>query len=100
MAESPKLSALKQLSNQLPVANKQMAQRQQATRDIQLQQAIQKAAPTGNITQTAQQTGAAMAQTAGQQAVQNTQTAMQQQGQIAQLGQQEQQLQNQQQLQI
>lgn len=95
MAESPKMSALQQLSNQLPVANRQLAQRQQAARDLQLQQAIQKAPTTAPIAQSAQQTGAAMAQAAGQQQLQNVQQGVEQQGQIAKLGLQEQQQQGQ-----
>lgn len=83
--QSPRLKALQNLSNALPVANSRVAQGQQAARDIQLQQAV-KAAPQGqNTTQAAQQTGAAAAQQAGQENVQRAQNMIQQQGQIGQL---------------
>lgn len=96
--QSTRLKALQNLSNQLPVANAQVAQGQAAARDMQLQQAV-KAAPAGqNITQTAQQTGAASAQNAGQQLIQNASNQVKQQGQVGQLALGEQQLGNQQSL--
>lgn len=89
--ETPRLRALRNLSAQLPVANSNIASGQQAARDMQLQQAVAKAPPKANITQAAQQTGAAEAQNAGQQMVQNAQQGIKQQGQVGQLGIQEQQ---------
>jgi hypothetical protein len=82
-----KLTALQQLSQQIPVASSRAAQQQQAARDIQLQQAVAKAPVTAPVQQTAAQVGAAQAQTAGQQAVQAATSQIQQQGQIAQQGQ-------------
>lgn len=94
MATTPRLQALQNLSNQLPVANQQLAANQSAARNMQLQAAI-KAAPVGQATTaTAQQTGAAAATQAGQQAVTNAQQLIQQQGQVGQLGLAEQQRQN------
>lgn len=83
---SPRQKALQNLSNQLPVANQRVAQGQQAARDMQLQQAVQKAPAGQNITQTAQQTGAAAAQNAGAQMVEQAQNQVKQQGQIGQIG--------------
>lgn len=83
---TPRMQALRNLANQLPVANKQVAAGQQASRDMQLQQAVKAAPPSANIIQAAQQTGAASAQSAGQQTVQNAQQQTQQAGQIGQLG--------------
>jgi hypothetical protein len=82
-----KLTALQQLSQQIPVASSRAAQQQQAARDIQLQQAVAKAPTTAPVQQTAAQVGAAQAQTTGQQAVQAATNQIQQQGQIAQQGQ-------------
>ncbi len=88
MADTPRMSALKQLSASLPVANQRVATQQRAARDLQLQQAVQQATPAGATTQAAQNTGTAMAAQAGAQQVANTQQGIQQQGQVAQLGQQ------------
>lgn len=82
------MSALKQLSASLPVANSQVASQQQAARDMQLQTAVQKASPTTNTAAAAQQTGAAVAQQAGDQQVEATKAGMTQQTQVGQLGQQ------------
>lgn len=84
MADSPRLSALKQLSSQIPVANSRIAQQQKAGRDLQLQQAVARA-PAGAGVQQAQQAGAQQAAQAGQQTLDTQQTGMQQQGQVAQV---------------
>lgn len=96
--QSTRLKALQNLSNQLPVANSQVAQGQAAARDMQLQQAVKAAPTTQNVTQAAQQTGAASAQNAGQQFIQNAGQQVKQQGQVGQLALGEQQLGNQQSL--
>jgi hypothetical protein len=88
MADTPRMSALKQISNSLPVANKKVATQQQAARDLSLQQAIGKAPATAATPAMAQQTGAAIAQQAGQQQVANVQTGLEQQSAVGQLGQQ------------
>lgn len=80
-----RLEQLKALSNQLPVANQQIAQQQQAARAIQLQQQLGQAAPGAGVRQ-AQAVGAQQVGLAGQQAVQNMQQASAQQGQIAKIG--------------
>lgn len=92
MAETmtPRMKALQNLSSALPVTNQRVAQGQAAARDIQLQQAVQKAPPKANITQAAQQTGASSAQQTSQQLVERAGQQIQQQGQIGQLGAQEQ----------
>lgn len=90
MSESPRMSALKALSNKLPVANTQLQKQQAAARDIQLQQAVGGAAPAAATTQNAQQTATAQTQNAGQQVIQGAQQQVQQQGQIQQTGVQEQ----------
>lgn len=86
MAETQRMSALKSLANQLPVANRRIATQQQAARDIQLQQAAAQS-PVGpsapKIAPVAQQTGAAVAQMAGEQQVQAAQQTGQQLGQVA-----------------
>lgn len=96
--QSPRLTALQNLRNQLPVANQQFAQGLQAARDIQLQQAVAKAPVGAAIAPTAQQTaGAAVAQT-GQQQVERAQQSVSQEGQVGQAQLQEQQLGAQQQI--
>lgn len=80
-----RLEQLKALSNQLPVANQQIAQQQQAARNIQLQQQLGQAAPGVGVRQS-QAVGAQQVGQAGQQAVQNIQQASAQQGQVAKLG--------------
>jgi hypothetical protein len=92
MAVSPKLSALQNLQNQIPVANQKMAAGMKAARDIQIQQAVAKAPVGGAIAPAAQQTAAAVATQAGQQAAQQGQQAVQQAGQVGQLQLGEQQL--------
>ena len=87
--QSQRMSALQQLAKQLPVASQRVAQGQAAARDIQLQQAVQRAPQTAGV-QAAQQTGAAVAHQAGQQVVQGAQQQVQQVGQVAQLGAQQQ----------
>jgi hypothetical protein len=84
-AETPRMSALKQLSQQMPVANRRLAGGLQAARDIQLQRAVA-AAPAAPTAQAAQQIGTAQAATAGQQQLQLGEQALQQQAQLAQLG--------------
>lgn len=84
--QTPRMRALQNLSNQLPVANQQVAAGQQAARQMQLQNAVAAAPVTGNTTTNAQQTGASAAQQAGGQAVEAATNAVKQQGQIAQTG--------------
>jgi hypothetical protein len=84
--QSAKMSALRNLSAQLPVANQKVAAGQQAARDIQLQRAVKAAPVSAPVTTTAQTTGAAAATQAGQQAVQGATQAVQQQGQVGQIG--------------
>lgn len=86
MADTPRMTALRNLSNQLPIANTQLAQQQKAARAIQLQQAVKQAPTNVNTTQAAQQTGAAVAQTAGQQMVENAASQVKQQGQVGNIG--------------
>ncbi len=89
--QSPRAAALQNLSKQMPVANSRIATQQQAGRDIQLQQAVQKAPPQQNIATAAQETGAAIAANAGQQMVQNAAAQIKQQGQLGTIGLQEEQ---------
>lgn len=84
--DNPRLRALQQLQSAMPVANQRVATQQQAARDIQLQQAVGKAAPTAATPAVAQQAGAVQAQNAGQQMIQNAQTEVKQAGQVGQLG--------------
>lgn len=92
---TPRMKALQNLSNSLPVANSQVAAGQAAARDMQLQQAVKKAAPTTNIPQAAQQTAESSAQAASQQMIQRAQDQVKQQGQVGQMGLAEQQQQSQ-----
>jgi hypothetical protein len=85
-ALTPRMKALQNLSNQLPIANQKVAQGQQAARNIQLQQAVKAAPTTGNTIQTAQQTGAAAAGQAGQQMIEQAGQQVKQQGQLGQVG--------------
>jgi hypothetical protein len=80
-----RLEQLKALSQQLPVANQQIAQQQQAARTIQMQQQLGQAGVGAGVRQ-AQAVGAQQVGQAGQQAVQNAQQAAAQQGQVAKLG--------------
>jgi hypothetical protein len=80
-----RLEQLKALSQQLPVANQQIAQQQQAARTIQMQQQLGQAGAGAGVRQ-AQAVGAQQVGQAGQQAVQNAQQAAAQQGQVAKLG--------------
>lgn len=84
--ESPRLRALRNLSNQLPAGNAQVAAGQQAARDIQLQAAARQMKPGQATVPAAQQAGAALQANAGTQAVQAAQQNLQAQGQIAQTG--------------
>lgn len=84
MAETPRLSALKKLSSQIPVANARVAQGQQSARDLQLQQAV-KQAPSSMGTQQAQQVGAQQAAAAGQQQLATQEAGIQQQAQVGQM---------------
>jgi len=87
--ETPRMTALKKLSAQIPVANSRIAQQQQASRDIQLQQAV-KAAPASMGVPQAQQLAQTQATNAGQQALQTQKQGMQTQAQVADLAAQEQ----------
>lgn len=84
--ESPRLKALQSLAKSLPVANQRVAQGQQAARDMQLQQAIQKAPVAQPVVATAQSTGAALVQNAGQQQAQQAEQQVQQGQQVGELG--------------
>lgn len=83
---SPKMLALQQLSNQLPIANARVAQQQQASRDLQLQQAVAAAPAKAPVAEAAQQAGGIQAQNAGQQMVQTAQQNVQQQQNLGQAG--------------
>ena len=90
MADTPRMQALKKLSAQMPVANQRIAQGLQASRDLQLQQAVGRAPATTAIQPAASQLGGAMAAQAGQQQLAMAEQGMQQQGQVAQAGLEEQ----------
>jgi hypothetical protein len=92
------MSALKQLSSQIPIANQQVANQQNAARQMQVQAAVKAAPVGGNTTQAAQDTGAAVAQQAGQQLNQNTEAAQTAVSKVANIGLQNQQQQGQQQV--
>ena len=96
--QTPRMTALQNLARQLPVASSRIAAGQQAARDMQLQQAVGAAPQGAAATGTAQQLGAAQAQTAGQQAVQRAQTGVAELSQIGGAGLQEQARANQQQI--
>lgn len=68
VTETPRLKALRSLSQQVPAASQKLAQGYQAARDFQLQQAAAKA-PAPAAAGAAQQMGTASATQAGQQAV-------------------------------
>lgn len=93
--ESTRMQALRGLSNQLPVANSQVAAGQQAAQQMQLQSAVQAAGPKTQTTATGQDTGAAAAAQTGQQMVGNAQNSLAQNNQVGQLGLQAQGQQNQ-----
>lgn len=97
MAQSPRMTALQNLSNQLPVANMKVAAGQSAARDIQLQQSMSKI-PQGAGPGAAAQIGAGQAQAAGQDQLKSASNQVEQQGQIGQLGVRQQGIQNQQSL--
>lgn len=83
--QTPRMTALQNLQNQLPVASQRVASGIQAARDIQLQQAVAKA-PTGAATApVAQQTGAAAAAQTGAAQVDAAKQMVQQAGQVGQL---------------
>lgn len=84
--ETPRMSALKNLAKNLPVANSQVAQGQSAARGMQLQQAVQAAPASTNTTTTAQQIGAQQAQQAGVQQVEAAQKATAVRGPLARMG--------------
>lgn len=90
VATTPKMKALQNLSNSLPVANSKVAAGQDAARQMQIQNAVKAAPVTSNTATVAQSTGATAATQTGQQMVQGAQQQLQQQGQVAQLGQAEQ----------
>ncbi len=96
MADTLRMQALRNLSNQLPVANAGIAQGQQAAQQMQLQQAVQKAGPKVQTTTTAQDTGAAAAANQGQQMIEGAKNSLQQNQQVGQVGLGEQQRQGQQ----
>jgi hypothetical protein len=84
MADPNKINKLQQLSAQLPVANARVQQQQQSARDLQLQQAVQKAPTATPVQATAAQIGQAQVASAGQQAIEAAKGQLQAQGQIAQ----------------
>lgn len=83
--QSPRLAALQNLQQQLPVANQRIAQGIQTARDIQLQQAVSKAPTGAAIAPTAQQTAAAATAQTGQAQVEQAKQMVQQAGQVGQL---------------
>lgn len=91
MADTARLSALRQLSANLPVANRRIAAGLQASRDLQLQRAVGSAPAAGNIPVSAAQLGGVQAAQAGQAQLAQTEQQVGQQQQVAQLGAQEQQ---------
>lgn len=86
MADTPRLRALQNLSQNLPVANSRVAAGQSAARDMQLQSVVQKAPSASPTTSTAQQTGSSASQQAGQQMIEGATNQLAQQGQVAKLG--------------
>jgi hypothetical protein len=78
-----KTTKLQQLSAQLPVASARLQQQQQAARDLQLQQAVQKAPEAVPVQATAAQIGQAQAASAGQQAIAAAQKQVESQAQVA-----------------
>lgn len=96
--QTPRMTALQTLQNQLPVASQKVAQGIQAARDIQLQQAVAKAPTPAAITPVAQQTAAAATAQAGQQQVEAAKQMVQQAGQFGELKAGEQQMAAQQQI--
>ncbi len=97
MAETARTRALKTLARQLPVANQQIAQQLQQTRQTQLQAQLGQATP-GLGVRAAQQVGAQQAAEAGKIQLQTQQQGMQQAQQLGQMAFKEQQAINQQQL--
>lgn len=89
--QTPRMAALQNLSNSLPVANSRVAKGQQAARDMQLQQAVAAAPANQNTTQAAQTTAAAATQNAGQQMIENATGQIKEQSQLGTVGLQEQQ---------
>lgn len=83
--ETPRMTALRNLSNQLPVANSRVAAGQSAAQQMQLQNAVKQAPQGGSTTANAQETAASTAATQGQQLIQGAQNQIQQQGQTGQL---------------
>jgi hypothetical protein len=83
--QSPRMTALQNLQNQLPAASSRVAQGLQAARDIQLQQAVAKAPTPAAIAPVAQQTAAAATQQMGQQQVGQAEQMVQQAGRLGQL---------------
>lgn len=78
MADTPRLRALQNLSNNLPVANSQIAAGHQAAQQMQIQNAV-RSAPAGTGTNAAQQTGASAAQQKGSEMIDSAGTQLQQQ---------------------
>lgn len=89
MADSSKLTALQQLSAQIPVANSRIAQGQAAARNLQLQNTV-KQAPQGTGVTGAQQLGAQQAANAGQQTLATQEQGQKDQSQLAAVGAQQQ----------
>lgn len=89
MADSDKLTALQQLSAQIPVANSRIAQGQAAARNLQLQNTV-KQAPQGSGVAQAQQVGAEQAANTGQQTLATQEQGQKDQAQLAQVGAQQQ----------
>lgn len=83
--QTPRMAALQNLQNQLPVASQKIASGIQAARDIQLQQAVAKAPTGAAIAPAAQQTAAAATAQTGSQQVDAAKQMIQQSGQMSQL---------------
>lgn len=83
---NPRLRALQQLQSQMPQANQGVANQQAAARDIQLQNAVQKAPAGTPSTSAGQVAGAAQATNAGQAMIKQAQTNVKQQGQMGDVG--------------
>jgi len=83
--QTPRMMALQNLQNQLPVASQRIASGVQAARDIQLQQAVAKAPTGAAIAPAAQQTAAAATAQTGAQQVDAAKQMVQQAGQLGQL---------------
>lgn len=83
--QTPRMTALQNLQNQLPAASQKIASGIQAARDIQLQQAVARAPTGAAIAPAAQQTAAAATAQTGAQQVDAAKQMVQQAGQLGQL---------------